>query len=121
MKMEEMDNSVTMMQQMDSNEGPVVLINLFHIPIKDTDVFLAAWTKDSAVMQKQPGYISTQLHRGIAGSEAFLNYAVWESAAAFQAAFTNPQFQSALSNYPSDVEFSPHLFRKVAIPNVCVA
>lgn len=121
MQMNEMDQSVTMKEQMDSSGGPVVLINRFHIPIKDTDAFLAAWTNDSAFMRKQPGYISTQLHRGIAGSETFLNYAIWESATAFKAAFTSAGFQQALGKYPSDIEFSPHLFENVAVANVCVA
>ena len=121
MQMNEMDKSVTMTTQMDSSEGPVVLVNRFHIPKKDTDAFLAAWQNDSAYMQKQPGYISTQLHRGVAGSEAFLNYAIWESAAAFKAAFTSSGFQQALRKYPSDIEFSPHLFSKIAVAGVCVA
>ena len=121
MQMNEMDTSVTMKQQMDSSEGPVVLINRFHIPKTDTEAFLDAWTNDSAFMQKQPGYISTQLHRGIEGSETFLNYAIWESAAAFKAAFTSAGFQEALGKYPSDIEFSPHLFKKFAVSGVCVA
>ena len=37
-----------------------------------------------------------QLHRGIAGSSVFLNYAVWESVARLRAAFTHPEFARAL-------------------------
>ena len=75
---------------------------------------------DAAVMQRQPGYISTQLHRGIGGSCVFLNYAVWESTRHFKQAFNNPEFQSHLAHYPSSAVASPHLFRKVAVPGVCV-
>lgn len=34
---------------------------------------LQAWENDANWMKQQPGYISTQLHRGIAGSTVFLN------------------------------------------------
>jgi hypothetical protein len=33
-------------------------------------------------MKQQPGFISTQLHRGTAGSTTLVNVAVWESARA---------------------------------------
>ncbi len=51
-------------------------------------------------MTRQPGFVSTQLHRGIAGSGVFLNYAVWDSVADFRAAFTNPAFRARLSDTP---------------------
>ncbi len=44
-------------------------------------------------MKQQPGSISTQLHRGTAGSTTFINLAVWESATALGNAFRSPQFQ----------------------------
>jgi hypothetical protein len=42
-------------------------------------------------MKRQPGSISAQLHRGIAGSGVFINYAVWESTEQYQLAFNNPE------------------------------
>lgn len=72
-------------------------------------------------MKNQPGFISTQLHRAIGDSCAYLNYAVWESTAAFRAAFTHQEFQAKLSRYPSSAVASPHLFQKVAVPGFCVA
>jgi heme-degrading monooxygenase HmoA len=71
-------------------------------------------------MKRQPGFISTQLHRGIAGSTTFMNYAVWESVGHFRAAFNNPDFQKALEHYPPSAVASPHLFTRVAVPNICV-
>jgi heme-degrading monooxygenase HmoA len=82
---------------------------------------LKAWEDDANWMKQQAGYISTQLHRGIAGSCVFLNYAVWESVAHFRAAFTHPEFQSALGAYPSSAVASPHLFSRLAVPNLCAA
>jgi heme-degrading monooxygenase HmoA len=71
-------------------------------------------------MKPQPGYISTQLHQGIGGGTAFMNYAIWESVAHFRAAFNPPEFKAALGNYPSSAVASPHLFTRLAVPNLCV-
>jgi hypothetical protein len=65
--------------------------------------------------------ISTQLHQAIGGSNLFLNYAVWESVEFFRDAFSHPDFTNALSRYPSSTMTMPHLFTKVAVPNICTA
>jgi heme-degrading monooxygenase HmoA len=71
-------------------------------------------------MKQQPGFISTQLHRGIGGSSVFVNYAVWESVEHFKGAFSDPEFQAKMKDYPSSAEASPHLLKKVAVPGICV-
>ena len=76
---------------------------------------------DAASMKRQPGFISTQLHRAVGHNPTYLNYAVWESTAAFRAAFTHPEFAAKLSTYPSSAVAMPHLFQKVAVPDICVA
>jgi len=100
---------------------PVVLVNLFTLDRADEPAFLAAWKDDAGFMTRQPGFISTQLHRAIGENATFLNYAVWESTARFRAAFTHPEFQAKLATYPASVVASPHLFQKVAVPDICVA
>jgi heme-degrading monooxygenase HmoA len=117
----EMDRTVTLADQLKDEGGAVVLVNTFVAPPEDADRLLAAWAADAAIMKRQPGFISTQLHRGVAGSGAFLNYAVWESVAHFRAAFANPEFRARLAEYPESVTASPHLFRPVAVPGICVA
>jgi heme-degrading monooxygenase HmoA len=119
-KFVEMDARVTLFEQMQARVGPVVLINKFNVRPDEADWLLTAWTADAALMRRQPGYISTQLHRGIGGSGVFLNYAVWESTEHFARAFANPEFQGQLGRYPSSVTVEPHLFRKVAVAGVCV-
>ena len=79
------------------------------------------WAEDAAFMKQQPGFISTQLHRGVAGSTTFVNVAVWESAAALAAAFSSPEFQEHAAHYPDSAVTQPHLFQKVAVPGICVA
>lgn len=117
----EMDRTVTLADQLKNEGGPVVLVNTFVVPPEDADRLFAAWAADAAIMKRQPGFISTQLHRGIAGSGTFLNYAVWETVAHFRAAFTNPEFQAQLAHYPENATASPHLFRQMAVPGICVA
>ena len=101
--------------------APVVLINLFTLDAADEPGFLDAWTDDAEFMKRQPGFISTQLHRAIGDSPTYLNYAVWDSTETFRAAFTHPEFVAKLSAYPSSAVASPHLFQKVAVTGICTA
>lgn len=117
----EMNPDVTLASQLADEGGAVVLINTFVVPAEDADKLLEAWAIDAAVLKRQPGFISTQLHRGIAGSGTFLNYAVWQSVAHFRAAFSSPEFQTSLRAYPESATASPHLFRKVEVPGICAA
>ena len=117
----EMDEEVSIRDQLEDTGGPVILINKFTVKLDEAEQLVGAWADDAAWMKRQPGFISTQLHRGIGGSCVFLNYAVWESTAHFRAAYTNPEFQARLSHYPSSAIASPHLFRKVAVSGICVA
>lgn len=117
----EMDEKVSIQAQLEDTGGPVILINKFTVEPDEAEQLVRAWAEDAAWMKRQPGFISTQLHRGIAGSGVFLNFAVWESTAHFRAAFTNPEFQAKLEHYPSSAIASPHLFRKVAVSGICVA
>jgi heme-degrading monooxygenase HmoA len=96
----EMDKHVTIYDQLKAGGGPVILINLFTVDPSEADQLLAAWAHDAAYMKQQPGFISTQLHCGIAGSGAFLNYAVWEGVEHIRRAFENPEFQIKLGHYP---------------------
>ncbi len=120
-KFAEMDRTVTLADQLNNEGGPVVLVNTFVVPPEDADQLLAVWATDAAIMKRQPGFISTQLHRGIAGSGTFLNYAVWETVAHFRAAFANPEFRARLAEYPESMTASPHLFRPVAVSGICIA
>jgi heme-degrading monooxygenase HmoA len=117
----ELDANTTLSDQMAIEAGPVVLINLFTVAPEDEEALVKAWAHDADFMKSQPGYISTQLHKGLAGSSTFMNYAVWESAASFRAAFANPEFQSRIAQYPSSAVAAPRLFTKLAVANHCVA
>jgi heme-degrading monooxygenase HmoA len=116
-----LDPSFPIDRQLAVDAGPVVLMNVFTVDTADEQALLQAWQDDAEFMKRQPGFISTQLHRAIGDSAAFLNYAVWESTAHFRAAFGHPEFQRRLSNYPASTVATPHLFQKIAVPGICVA
>lgn len=106
---------------MEEDVGPVILINKFSVDPQEFDQFLKGWAIEAEKFKAQPGFISTQLHKGIGESGTFINYAVWESAAQFKAAVNvvmNPQ--DRMSAYPPGTVASPHLFKKVAVPGICV-
>jgi heme-degrading monooxygenase HmoA len=117
----EMDEKVTLSAQMEEeNVGPVILINKFNVKPEDVNQLLKAWAADATYFKQQPGFISAQLHRSIGGSCVFVNYAVWESPEHFKNAANKPEFKSKLGEYPDSATASPHLFKKVAVPGICV-
>jgi heme-degrading monooxygenase HmoA len=115
-----LDPAFPIERQIAVDASPVVLVNIFTLDKADEQTFLAVWQDDAAFMKRQPGFISTQLHRATGDSPTYLNYAVWESTADFKAAFTHPEFRAKISAYPASAVASPHLFQKVAVPGVCV-
>jgi len=85
----EMDEKVKFSTQMEANVAPVILINKFNVKPEEVDQFLKIWAADAAIMKRQPGFISAQLHHGIAGSSVFINYAIRESTEHYKRAFNN--------------------------------
>ncbi len=117
--LQSLDENFPIQRQLEIDATPVVLVNVFTMDVTDEAVFLDVWKDDAEFMKRQPGFISTQLHRAIGESPTYLNYAVWESTEAFRAAFTNPEFRSKLSAYPSSSVAKPHLFQKIGVAGIC--
>lgn len=86
--MRPLDPAFPIDRQVAIDAAPVVLVNVFTLDKADEQTFLDVWQDDAVFMKQQPGFISTQLHRAIGESPTYLNYAVWESTAAFRAAFS---------------------------------
>lgn len=125
-KFVEMDNRVKFKDQIEEKIlGSVILINKFNVKPNKVEQFLKDWAEDAARFKQQPGFISTQLHRGIGKSSGFINYAVWESMEHYKKAINklvfSPESQSPLLKYgDKSLVISPHLFTKVAVPGICV-
>ena len=116
-----LDPAFPIQRQLALDAAPVALVNLFTLDKADEQSFLRVWQDDALFMKRQPGCISAQLHRALGDSPTYLNYAVWDSTAAFRAAFTQAEFTAKLSAYPASAVAFPHLFQKVAVPGVCGA
>ena len=125
-KFVEMDDKVKFKDQIEEKiMGSVILINKFNVKPNKIEQFLKDWAEDAARFKQQPGFISTQLHRGIGKSSVFVNYAVWESMEHYKKAINkllfSPQSQSPLLKYgDKSLIISPHLFTKTAVPGICV-
>ena len=120
-KIVEADEKAMLNAQLEADiGGAVILLNKFTVQPEDVDEFLRVFQATTKVMKQQPGFISAQLHRGIAGSSTFFNYAVYESVEHFKHAFNTPEFRSAMAKLPPNTIMSPHLFKKVAVPDICV-
>jgi heme-degrading monooxygenase HmoA len=119
-KIIEMDENVTLTSQLEEDAGPVIVLNKFTVKPEDVDEFLKVFEDTTKKFKQQPGFISAQLHRGIGGSSTFFNYVVWESAGHFKQAFSRPEFRSSMADVLPKVTMSPHLFKKVAVPGICV-
>lgn len=117
----EMDKRITLEKQLDEDVGPIVVMNKFNVDPQEVDEFLQVFAKTTETFKRQPGFISAQLHRGIAGSTTFVNYVIWESAGHFKQAFNRPEFRSNMATVLPNTVMAPHLFRKVAVPRICVS
>jgi heme-degrading monooxygenase HmoA len=119
-KIVETDEKVTLSTQLEEDIGAVILMNKFNVGHDEVEEFLKVFEETTKYFKQRPGFISSQLHRGIAGSSTFVNYVVWESAAQFKHAFNNPEFRTNMANLLPNTVMSPHLFKKVAVPDICV-
>jgi heme-degrading monooxygenase HmoA len=114
------DPRAAFLDQLALRAGPIVLINRLQVDPGDEEQLLRCYEADSRFMKAQPGFIYAQLHRGIGDSTTFVNVAVWESTDALRAAVTSDEFRAHLLAYPASASAAPHVFTRVAVPNVCV-
>ncbi|HEX2527383.1 MAG TPA: antibiotic biosynthesis monooxygenase family protein [Geminicoccus sp.] len=73
----------------------VILINPFEVPDGAEADALAYWDRAADHLRRQPGFVSTRLHRALGPGARFplVNLAVWRSSADFLQAVTSPPFQ----------------------------
>ena len=95
--------------------GNITVINPFEVPPGREDETLSMWEAFAEYFRKQPGYISTELHKAIDPDARFLfvNIAKWESADAFQSALNNPDLMEVAKGLPSDIPHYPGLYEVI--------
>ena len=93
----------------------ITVINPFEVPQGREDEALSMWEAFAEYFRKQPGYISTKLHKAINPDAKFhlVNIAEWESVEAFQAALSNPELQNIAKDLPSDIPHYPGLYEVI--------
>lgn len=94
----------------------VILINPFEVPERREEECLAFWRRAADFMRRQPGFLSTRLHRAVAPGArfAFINMAEWESAEHFAAAVNSPEFIELVTPYMEVFPHYPGLYQVVA-------
>ena len=88
-------------------------MNKFNVDPQEVDEVLQLVAKTAETFKQQP-------YRGIAGSSTFVCNIIWESAAHCKLMFSRPKVRSNIANVPPNTVMSPHLFKKVAVPRICV-
>jgi heme-degrading monooxygenase HmoA len=117
----EMDDKVSLSTQLQHNvSGGVVLIITYNVNPEDEDQFVKTWASAAEITKKTSGIMSSQLHKGVAGSHVYASYHVFESTEAIRQQYSNPDFPAKLSDYPANIVGSTHVFKKVAVPGICV-
>lgn len=78
-------------------EKQCTAIVAYEVAYEDSDRFLESWERANTFLKKQPGFVSTALHRAESARPdfRFVNVSRWESAEAFRAATQNPGFREA--------------------------
>jgi heme oxygenase (mycobilin-producing) len=93
----------------------VTLINPFEVPEGKEEAVLKMWEKAAEFMKKQPGFVSTRLHRALSPEARFhlINVAEWESAENFQAAINSAEFKKLTEGAMEDFPHYPALYEVI--------
>ena len=97
----------------------VTLINVFTVAPDDqqrlVDVLVDA---TQAVMRKQPGFVSANIHRSLDGTRV-TNYAQWRTQEAFEAMLQNQEAAEHMGEAARIAEsFEPHLYEVAFVDEV---
>jgi heme oxygenase (mycobilin-producing) len=93
----------------------VILINPFEVPQGKEDECLVFWEKAAEYMRRQPGFISTKLHKAVIPGARFhfINVAEWESLERFQKAVENEEFKDLVAPFMTVFPHYPGLYEVI--------
>ena len=126
-KFVEMDKIVTINDQIkeeqeNKNGDSVILINKFDVSPDKIEQFLKDWAETSSLFEQQPGFITTELYKGIGKSSVYISYQVWKSIDDFKkgssSVLNSDDVNSRLAKYNDSLVISSHLFRKAVVPGI---
>ena len=104
----------------DEDAGPIIVMNKFHVNPQEVDEFLQVFTKTTETFKQQPGFISAQPAFGESLAVPHSLIISFGNLAHFKQAFDRPEFKSNMAKVLPNTVMSPHLFKKVAVPGICV-
>ena len=122
-----MDKIVTINDQIKEEQGnkngdSVILINKFDVSPDKIEQFLKDWAETSSLFEQQPGFITTELYKGIGKSSVYISYQVWKSIDDFKkgssSVLNSDDVNSRLAKYNDSLVISSHLFRKAVVPGI---
>ena len=122
-----MDKIVTINDQIKEEQGnkngdSVILINKFDVSSDKIEQFLKDWAETSSLFEQQPGFITTELYKGIGKSSVYISYQVWKSIDDFKkgssSVLNSDDVNSRLAKYNDSLVISSHLFRKAVVPGI---
>jgi heme-degrading monooxygenase HmoA len=74
------------------------------------------------LFEQQPGFITTELYKGIGKSSVYISYQVWKSIDDFKkgssSVLNSDDVNSRLAKYNDSLVISSHLFRKAVVPGI---
>jgi len=123
----EMDKNVTFNDQIkeeqeNKNGDSVILINKFDVSPDKIEQFLKDWAETSSLFEQQPGFITTELYKGIGKSSVYISYQVWKSIDDFKkgssSVLNSDDVNSRLAKYNDSLVISSHLFRNAVVPGI---
>ncbi|HYE88410.1 MAG TPA: antibiotic biosynthesis monooxygenase family protein [Vicinamibacterales bacterium] len=92
-----------------------IVINVIEVTEGREDAALTAWEAFAEYFRRQPGYVSTKLHRAV-GADArfrFINVAEWESADDFLSALKSPGLADVSPGAPEQVNFFTSIYEVI--------
>lgn len=100
-------------------QNPIVLINLFEVPVETEESFITEWKGAADYLRQQEGFISTALRKSLNPQARFryVNIAVWKSPEAFKNATNSKAFQPIrVKIKETKAQGTPSLYTIVPIP-----
>jgi heme oxygenase (mycobilin-producing) len=93
----------------------VILINPFEVPAGEEKAALRFWEQAAEYMRRQPGFISTRLHKALSPDARFtyVNIAEWESAEHFQSAISSDEFKKLTEGSQERFPHYPALYSAI--------
>ncbi len=92
----------------DAGVESVTLINPFTMPPAESEWFLRRWRASAPIMAAQPGVIGGHLYRTLDDESEirFVNVAEFDSPAAYERAWTDPEWRASVQRMRDDA--NPH-------------